>query len=272
MSEALLASAGSHHQTVPGWPADRRGHVLASESVPQAVWRWLAAALDELDYGIVLVFDGLNVVHINDAARIELDDKHPLQLQGDELRAKLARDVAPLHEAVTDASVRGMRRLLTVGKDAERASVSIIPLEAADTGPRAVLVVLGKRTVCESLSVQGFARSYQPHGRGNARSRGPLQRRAAPAGRGSARRGGVDGAQPDRQHPAQDRRRKHPRPGSPGRRAAAGEGSAGAQRRPAGALLLSAAGARCRDVVDDPRETRRSTLAAASCTSKPARS
>jgi DNA-binding CsgD family transcriptional regulator len=160
MSEALLASAESSLHANPGRFSDRGGYVLPSESVPQPVWRWLAAALDELDYGIVLVFDGLNVVHINDAARIELDDKHPLQLLDNELRAKLARDVAPLHEAVTDASVRGMRRLLTVGRDAERASVSIIPLEAADSGPRAVLVVLGKRTVCESLSVQGFARSY----------------------------------------------------------------------------------------------------------------
>jgi len=125
------------------------------------VWQWLAGALDELDYGIVVLFEGASIVHINDAAEVELDDLHPLQRVGNELRARLARDVAPLHEAVTDASVRGMRRLLTVGRDAERASVSIIPLEAADPGPRAVLVVLGKRTVCESLSVQGFARSYQ---------------------------------------------------------------------------------------------------------------
>ena len=138
----------------------QRGQASASESVPKAAWHWLAAALDELDYGIVLLFDGINVVHINDAARVELDDKHPLQLQGSELRARLARDVAPLHDAVSDASLRGMRRLLTLGKDAERASVSVVPLEAADAGPRAVLVVLGKRTVCESLSVQGFARSY----------------------------------------------------------------------------------------------------------------
>jgi hypothetical protein len=57
---------------------------------------------------------------------------------------------------VSDASLRGMRRLLTLGKDAERASVSVVPLEAADAGPRAVLVVLGKRTVCESLSGPGI--------------------------------------------------------------------------------------------------------------------
>lgn len=137
-----------------------RGQAMTSESVPPAVWHWLAAALDELDYGIVLLFDGMNVVHINDAARVELDDAHPLQLLGSELRPKLARDVAPLHDAVTAASLRGMRRLITLGKDAQRASVSVIPLEAADAGPRAVLVVLGKRAVCESLSVQGFARGY----------------------------------------------------------------------------------------------------------------
>jgi DNA-binding CsgD family transcriptional regulator len=138
----------------------RHRETTASESLPQATWHWLAAALDELDYGIVLLFDGTHVVHINDAARVELDDRHPLQLQGNELHARLARDVAPLHDAVSDASLRGLRRLLTIGKDAERASISVVPLEAADSGPRAVLVVLGKRSMCESLSVQGFARSY----------------------------------------------------------------------------------------------------------------
>jgi DNA-binding CsgD family transcriptional regulator len=163
MFETARTASSAHrappHAVVSG-ALVRRADASTSESVPQAAWHWLAAALDELDYGIVLLFDGTHVVHINDAARVELDDKHPLQLLGSELRARLARDVAPLHEAVSDASLRGLRRLLTLGKDAERASVSVVPLEAADAGPRAVLVVLGKRTVCESLSVQGFARSY----------------------------------------------------------------------------------------------------------------
>jgi DNA-binding CsgD family transcriptional regulator len=154
------ASHRAHPAVVQAPGANWRTPATVSDSLPQSVSHWLAAALDELDYGIVLLFDGTHVVHINDAARVELDDRHPLQLLGNELRAKLARDVAPLHEAVSDASLRGMRRLLTVGKDAERASVSVIPLGAADAGPRAVLVVLGKSSVCETLSVHGFARSY----------------------------------------------------------------------------------------------------------------
>jgi DNA-binding CsgD family transcriptional regulator len=160
MSPAPLASTISQPHARHPAAIDRRSHVLASESVPQPVWRWLAAALDELDYGIVLVFDGMNVVHINDAAHVELDELHPLQLLGNELRARLARDVAPLHEAVTAAATRGMRRLLTLGEASHQTSVSVVPLEAADDGPRAVLIVLGKRAMCELLSVQGFARIH----------------------------------------------------------------------------------------------------------------
>ena len=125
------------------------------------IWQWLAGALDELDYGIVVLFEGTSIVHINDAAQVELDELHPLQRVGNDLRARLARDVAPLHEAVTAAASRGMRRLLTLGEEAHRTSVSVVPLESADDGPRAVLIVLGKREVCESLSVQGFARSHK---------------------------------------------------------------------------------------------------------------
>ena len=133
---------------------------LASESVPPIVWRWLTAALDELDYGIVLLFDGAHVVHINHAARVELDEGHPLQLLGGQLRARLARDALPLHEALVQAALRGLRRLLVLGDDARRSSISVIPLDAADAGARAVLVVLGKRAVSESLSIHGFAKSY----------------------------------------------------------------------------------------------------------------
>lgn len=137
-----------------------REQVMVSESVPPAVWRWLMAALDELDYGIVLLFDGAHVVHINEAARIELDDRHPLQMLGNELSARLPRDVFALYEAVTAAASRGLRRLLILGEEPRRASVSIVPLDAADSGPRAVLVTLGKRAVSETLSIHGFAKSH----------------------------------------------------------------------------------------------------------------
>ena len=121
---------------------------------------WLAATLDELDYGVLLLHGDAQVLHVNHAAHIELDAQHPLQLLGNQLRVRRAPDVAPLHDALCSAALRGLRKLLTLGDEAHRVSVSVVPLpsQGTDDAP-VVLVVLGKRQVCEVLSVQAFARS-----------------------------------------------------------------------------------------------------------------
>jgi len=123
---------------------------------------WLAATLDEIDYGMLLLRDGSYATHVNRTARIELDDgDHPLQLLGRELRARQPHDVVALADALGGAARRGLRRLLTLGTDHHRASVSVVPLPSAEgaDGP-ITLVMFGKRQVCEQLSVQGYARSH----------------------------------------------------------------------------------------------------------------
>ena len=122
---------------------------------------WLAATLDEIDYGMLLLHEGAHVLQVNHAARGELDGAHPLQLHGHELRARHLHDAAPLADALRAAGERGLRRLLTLGDGEHRASVSVVPLPAGDDrfGP-VTLLILGKRQVCELLSVQGFARGH----------------------------------------------------------------------------------------------------------------
>jgi DNA-binding CsgD family transcriptional regulator len=123
---------------------------------------WLAATLDEIDYGMLLLHDGPHVLQVNHAARAELDSGHPLQLVGRELHARHLHDVLPLADALRGASQRGLRRLLTLGDGEQRASVSVVPLPAGDDRFGSVtLLILGKRQVCELLSVQGFARSHR---------------------------------------------------------------------------------------------------------------
>lgn len=120
--------------------------------------RWLAQMLDEIDYGMLLLADVTRVLHVNRAARADLDAGHPLQLLGSELRARDGSDVARLHDALAGAQ-RGLRRLVTLGHGSDRVSVAFVPLGAlAIDGPRATLLLLGKRTVCEKLTVQMFAR------------------------------------------------------------------------------------------------------------------
>jgi DNA-binding CsgD family transcriptional regulator len=123
---------------------------------------WLSAALDEFDYGVLLLDERAEVVHINHAALTELDALHPLQLHGPQLRARRPQDAAPLQDALHDAARRGLRKLLSLGDGGQRVGVSVVPLapEAGSPGQPVTLLILGKRRVCEVLSVQGFARSH----------------------------------------------------------------------------------------------------------------
>jgi DNA-binding CsgD family transcriptional regulator len=115
----------------------------------------LAASMDEIDYGLLLVAEDGQALHANHAARAELDTEHPLQLLGRMLRARASRDVAPLFDALAAACGRGLRRMLTLGEGSHRVAVVVVPL------PGAALLMLGKRQVCEDLSVEGFARAHQ---------------------------------------------------------------------------------------------------------------
>lgn len=126
--------------------------------------RLMAQMLDEIDYGLLLLGDGHHVLHANHAARASLNAQHPLQLLGQELRARLAKDVAPLHLALHGAR-RGLRKLLTVGEGEQRAGIAVVPLPGGGGEPgfgeQATLLVLGRREVAGGLSVQGFAREHR---------------------------------------------------------------------------------------------------------------
>jgi DNA-binding CsgD family transcriptional regulator len=119
---------------------------------------WLTRMLDEIDYGMLLVTADAQVSYLNHAARVELDGQHPLQLLGQALRVHRPQDVAPLYDALA-AAQRGLRRLVMLGEGAHRVTVSVVPLPAAAGTSPVTLLVLGKRQVCEQLSVQGYARS-----------------------------------------------------------------------------------------------------------------
>ena len=164
----MLESAVSYKSAVPPFTAtDWRpaasaavGRDLARPVGDNATWRLLAATLDELDYGVVLLTPGMRVLHLNDAARSCIEEGHALHIVGDELRARAGRDVASLAQSIGAAAQRGMRKLLGLGTGEQRTSVSIVPLDNGDDDARNVLVVLSRRAVSESLSVQGFARSH----------------------------------------------------------------------------------------------------------------
>jgi len=119
---------------------------------------WFALMCDEVDYGMLLVEADGRVVYMNHAARVELDGQHPLQLVGAALQAQCASDVVQLHDALTAAQQRKLRRLLMLGEGEHRVSISVVPLPSNDGHEGMTLLMLGKRQVSQRLSLQAFAR------------------------------------------------------------------------------------------------------------------
>jgi DNA-binding CsgD family transcriptional regulator len=123
--------------------------------------RRLAQMLDEIDYGMLLVDAESRVRHLNEPARRDIDDAHPLQLMGAEVRARRPVDVPVLRDAIVSAAQRGLRKLLRLGTHADSVSVAVVPLpKAPHEAHHAVLLLLGKRRVCEELTVDWYARSH----------------------------------------------------------------------------------------------------------------
>lgn len=147
----------------PPTPPSRERRYAGPERrhVAAASHRRMAQVVDEIDYGLLVVNGDGRVCHANRTARRELDGLHPLQLQGSELHARHGHDVLPLREALVGAAQRGLRRLLRLGDETDRITVAIVPLaELPGEGGRSVLVVMGKRQVCEELTVEWFARAH----------------------------------------------------------------------------------------------------------------
>lgn len=155
----LLTRTGPAGAASPATTSARGTPYLGPErrSASVACWRWLSAALDEIDYGIVLLGADGRVQHANQVALAEFDAQHPLLLSFGELRARRGCDAQALLGALHDAQGRGLRRLLTLGEGTQQVSASVVPLST----PGGTLVILGKRKVSAELAVQGFARLHR---------------------------------------------------------------------------------------------------------------
>ncbi|MFL6663156.1 MAG: helix-turn-helix transcriptional regulator [Rhizobacter sp.] len=116
--------------------------------------------LDELDYGVMLVGENGRVQFANRAARRDCAQAQGLRMADGHLQARHERDHDALLRALAAART-GRRSLLTFASKAQVQSLAIVPMGELPTGEAAALLVLGRRQVCEPLTVQFFAREHR---------------------------------------------------------------------------------------------------------------
>ncbi|HEY4084038.1 MAG TPA: helix-turn-helix transcriptional regulator [Burkholderiaceae bacterium] len=132
-------------------PERRRAASLSSH--------WMSLVLEELDYGVLLINSSGRIIHCNLAARRGLEEGHPLQISGQQLRAHSADDAERLTEALHAAESGGRRCLLRLGEGTGRANVVVVPLNR-DVSQAAVLLIMERQQLCGELAAQWFALRY----------------------------------------------------------------------------------------------------------------
>lgn len=121
----------------------------------------LAGALDEVDYGIVLLAGADRIQFANRAALAELAAAGALRAVAGRLCAARAADASALERALGSAESRGLRHMLVVGHGEHRLPLSVVPLPSSSVGERSgTVVMLGKRQVCHPLSIAGYSRFH----------------------------------------------------------------------------------------------------------------
>jgi DNA-binding CsgD family transcriptional regulator len=155
----LMSAPGSSESSLaraaPATPPPRLagGH-------PVGAWAF-ARMLDVVDYGMLLLVDETHVTYANQTALAEMDDSHPLQWLGRELRARNPHDAAALRQALGNALQRRVQTLLTLGRlGGDALSVSVVPLAEPGETP-AALLIFGRRGARDGLSTDAFARQHR---------------------------------------------------------------------------------------------------------------
>jgi DNA-binding CsgD family transcriptional regulator len=128
-------------------------------SRPASMARWLARMLDEMDHGMLLVSARGDLRHANQPARQELARSVSLQLSNGLVQAAQGSERGALSAALAEAQ-RGKRRLLSLGHNGDALSIALVPLDTdGGAAEPLVLLLLGKRQSCETLTVDFFART-----------------------------------------------------------------------------------------------------------------
>ncbi|AOF86124.1 bacterial regulatory s, luxR family protein [Hydrogenophaga sp. RAC07] len=119
----------------------------------------LLRALDEVDYGVLIIDAQGTILHANHLARHELASGRMLMSYGNSLLGSNADFTSQLQNA-TEAAFRGQRRLVLLNKGERELSLAFTPLShplEADTPT--VLVMLSRQSACDNLAVRMFART-----------------------------------------------------------------------------------------------------------------
>jgi DNA-binding CsgD family transcriptional regulator len=120
----------------------------------------LSLLVDALAHGVVVVGERGHIIHVNQAARNELNRRQVLDQVRDELHAVTPADRKTLQNALSKA-VAGKRSLIHVSGGGLSLMLAVVPLKPdAEAWEARIALFFSRAEVCESGMFGFFARTY----------------------------------------------------------------------------------------------------------------
>lgn len=138
----------------------RRGSTDVDRRMPANGWnlsRLLMSALDEIDYGVIMVDERARIRHANHAATCECASSRTVRIIAGLITMVDATDQRSLQNALS-AARQGRRSLLQTHGTEDAPNIAVIPLD--ESGGTSTLLIFGKQRLCEPLSMEFFSRAF----------------------------------------------------------------------------------------------------------------
>lgn len=120
----------------------------------------LALALEEVDYGVLILDAAGAMRHANRRARLMLAAGEPLRLEQGRTVLPGAAARSAWHAAL-GAALQGQRLFVSVGSSQRPATVAIGPLQLRGEAVCGVLAIVGRRDACDAATVMAYARLHR---------------------------------------------------------------------------------------------------------------
>lgn len=132
---------------------------IRREHEQPALSRFLSALMDRIECGVLACRPDGEVLHANLAAERELADGRTLKVVDGFVQCS-----APSKEAwvaaLNNAGQRHRTSLVSLGTGLERLTIAAMPMHVEGVGSPAVVILMGRRSVCSALGLEMLANSH----------------------------------------------------------------------------------------------------------------
>jgi DNA-binding CsgD family transcriptional regulator len=121
--------------------------------------RLLEALIDRIECGVMACGPNGELFHANAAAQRELENARMLRLVDGRVRASEASQGA-WRNALHEATVRALARLVTIEDDGEPLMVALLPVQVDGIEGPAAVAIMGRRNVCSTLGLEMLSSTH----------------------------------------------------------------------------------------------------------------